>query len=273
MKDRRRISILLIPPGGAGRREINMGVGTFRSLVVLMFVSVVLAVFGLFSVWKLLQYRSTITSLRFENVYLRDENSKIPKLAETLDRIKVINQRLKQMLGERVKPAESFRFTVRTSFEESAESLNQQLSPGFEEIEWAILRQKELSRYVPSIWPVKGWVTAEFEERARPVGRKHIGIDIAAPYSSVVNVTADGVIEFSGYDSDLGNLIVVRHGQRFMTKYGHNSSFLVQEGKVVKRGQPIALVGSTGKSTASHLHYEVWMDGKPVNPRDFLIGE
>jgi murein DD-endopeptidase MepM/ murein hydrolase activator NlpD len=222
---------------------------------------------------KLLQYRYIIKSLRSENTYLRDENSKIPRLASTVERIKVIDRRLKQMLGSGVEATKNFRFTVKTSFEGSSEVPSQPIDSEFEEIEWAVLRQRALSHYIPSIWPVKGWVTAEFEESSKSLGKRHIGIDIAAPRNEAVKATADGVVESSGYDSDLGNMIVLKHGRRFMTRYGHNSSVLVNVGEFVKRGQPIALVGSTGKSTASHLHYEVWKDDEPVNPRDFMIGE
>jgi len=273
MKNKKRISILFVPSDGSGGREINLGWGLFRALVALMALSIVLAIFSVISVWKLWEYRTTIATLRSENAYLKDENAKIAKLAETLDKIKAIDHRLREMLGKRVRPVESPRFTVKASFEGYSEPLGRPVDSSFDEIEWAILRQRELSRYIPSIWPVKGWVTAEFEEKARPFKKRHVGIDIAAPRSSIVVATADGVVEFAGYDSELGNLVVIRHGGRFMTRYGHNSRILVRSGEIVKRGQPIALVGSTGKSTACHLHYEVWKNGKPVNPRDFMLRE
>ena len=82
--------------------------------------------------------------------------------------------------------------------------------------------------------------------------------------------SGDGIVIFSDWDQDLGWLVVVEHGYGFTTRYGHNSSLRVDLGDRIHRGQIIALVGNTGRSTAPHLHYEVWMHGSPVNPRIYL---
>ncbi len=115
-------------------------------------------------------------------------------------------------------------------------------------------RQLTLFRSTPSIWPVRGWVTREFQNTRDPVMRRHFGMDFAA---------REG-------DQDLGWLVEVEHGYGFTTRYGHNSSLRVERGQRIRRGQIIALVGSTGRSSAPHLHYEVWKDNTSVNPRNYL---
>ncbi len=126
----------------------------------------------------------------------------------------------------------------------------------------------------PSLWPVRGWLTSGFGYRYSPWGggvRMHKGLDIAAPIGSEVHAPSDGVVVFSGSKGGYGNAIVLDHGYGVTTLYGHNSSLFVSEGDVVKRGQKIAAVGSTGSSTGPHLHYEVHVDGIPTDPMNYIL--
>jgi peptidase, M23 family len=127
----------------------------------------------------------------------------------------------------------------------------------------------------PSIWPSKGVITSPFGSRVDPVtgaiGAFHEGIDIADDYGSQIVATAAGVVTFAGYTSGgYGNLVEIDHGNGFVTRYGHNSAVLVTVGMSVKQGQTIALMGSTGKSTGAHVHYEVRLNNTPVDPMIFL---
>ncbi|NLV24249.1 MAG: M23 family metallopeptidase [Deltaproteobacteria bacterium] len=125
----------------------------------------------------------------------------------------------------------------------------------------------------PSGWPVRGRVSSHFGVRKSPFsGRQifHEGIDIAAPAGTPVFASAKGTVSTASYAAGYGNLIVIDHGNGYQTAYGHNSKIFVKVGQQVKKGQKIAAVGSTGRSTGPHLHYEVRLHGKPVNPRKFL---
>lgn len=133
-------------------------------------------------------------------------------------------------------------------------------------------RQQTLFRSTPSAWPVHGWVTSEFKRQSDPLRRQHLGLDIAARRGAPVQAPADGVVVESGWDRDLGWLIVVEHGYGFTTRYGHNASVTVERGDRIRRGQIIALVGSSGRSSAPHLHYEVWKHGVPIDPLSYLPG-
>ena len=127
-----------------------------------------------------------------------------------------------------------------------------------------------LFRYVPSIWPVAGWVTREFQTADDPIAPTHFGLDVAARESMPVVSTADGIVTYADWDQNLGWLVEIDHGYDMSTRYGHNARLRVDRGQAVRRGQIIALVGNTGRSTAPHLHYEVWKDDGPVDPRGYL---
>lgn len=125
----------------------------------------------------------------------------------------------------------------------------------------------------PTLWPVRGWVTSLFGPREAPMpgaSTWHEGLDISADYGEDVLAAADGVVAFAGWSNGYGQLVTVDHGFGFVTRYGHNSELLVQEGDRVVRGEVIAQVGSTGRSTGPHVHYEVHRHGVPVNPYRYL---
>lgn len=134
-------------------------------------------------------------------------------------------------------------------------------------------RQSLLSS-TPSIWPAKGWVTSGFGYRKSPytgVREMHEGLDIAARIHSKVVAPADGIVIRSGRNAFLGVMIEIDHGYGVVSRYGHNSKNLVNVGDRVKRGQIIAYVGNTGRSTGPHLHYEVLLNGIPVNPMRYVF--
>jgi len=134
--------------------------------------------------------------------------------------------------------------------------------------------QKSMLSCTPSIWPVKGWVNNGFGFRKSPfTGERefHKGLDIAAKKGSPVIAPADGYISATGKDYSFGNYITVSHGYGYKTRYGHLSKISVKKGQEVKRGDTIGLVGSTGRSTGSHLHYEVFVEGIQVNPKRYII--
>lgn len=131
-----------------------------------------------------------------------------------------------------------------------------------------------LANSTPSIWPVKGHITSTYGRRLDPFhgkGTFHRGIDISAPYGSAVLATADGFVSMTGWDAGLGNCVKILHGRNgFSTTYGHLKEYLVRPGQPVQRGELIGLVGSTGRTTGAHVHYEVSSRGLTVNPYRYL---
>lgn len=130
------------------------------------------------------------------------------------------------------------------------------------------------SRHIPSIYPVTGRLTDAFGSRTNPFGGKnsefHPGFDIAAPTGTSVAATADGTVIFAGWQRGYGNVVMTDHGHGLTTRYGHLSKISALLGQSVVRGDEIGKVGSTGRATGAHLHYEVRLNNQPVNPADYL---
>lgn len=143
----------------------------------------------------------------------------------------------------------------------------------------AILRGRERMSDVPAkavLWPVRGRVTSEFGDRSDPFHgdiRNHTGLDIDGEFGTPIVSSADGEIAFAGRDAGYGNLIVVDHGGGVQTFYAHLSALYVREGQRIRGGLVIGAMGSTGRSTGTHCHFEVRVHGRPVNPRRFLANE
>lgn len=135
-------------------------------------------------------------------------------------------------------------------------------------------KKRSLLSSIPSIYPVKGWVSSGYGYRVSPFTgerTRHRGMDIASAIGTPILAPADGVVIFSGRKENFGNFIMIAHGYGIVTRYGHNAHNLVQPGQKVKRGDQIGTVGASGRTTGPHLHYEVWVNGNPSNPRKFIL--
>jgi len=143
----------------------------------------------------------------------------------------------------------------------------------FKQITNKIEYERQLFRSTPLIWPANGYLTSHFGRRLSPfsgLADWHKGVDIAAPAGTPVRAAADGVVQLAGWAGGYGKIAVINHRHGYSTRYGHNRQILVKKGDKVKRGQIIALMGSTGNATGPHCHYEVWYLGRAVNPRRFM---
>lgn len=134
-------------------------------------------------------------------------------------------------------------------------------------------RKEALAAATPSIWPVPGWLASSFGNRSDPFSGAasfHPGIDISTDKGLPVFATADATVESASYAGDYGNLVVLRHGFGLVTRYGHLNNFAVKSGQTVKRGAVIGYVGTTGRTTGAHLHYEILANGQLLNPLQLL---
>lgn len=128
---------------------------------------------------------------------------------------------------------------------------------------------------MPSIMPTQGWLSSNFSAlRLHPIlniARPHEGIDVSAPYGTPIEAPGAGVVTGAGWETGYGNTVTIDHGFGIVTKFAHASKLLVHKGQRVRRGDRIALVGSTGLAVAPHLHYEVHVNGRPVNPLRYVL--
>ncbi|UCD20321.1 MAG: M23 family metallopeptidase [candidate division WOR-3 bacterium] len=184
--------------------------------------------------------------LRRRNAELEEEFSKIEEIRENLRLAEANNQRIKVMLGIEKTP-------------ELVEPVVTETRPHYTDIE--VL--KEIPENIPSLLPTMGQISRDF-------GPGHFGIDIAAAQFSPVISAASGIVEGTGWDSLYGNYVVIEHNRNYSTFYGHLNSIDVLDGVRVTAGQVIGTVGSTGRSTSSHLHYEVRFRYEPVDPMGYI---
>lgn len=144
----------------------------------------------------------------------------------------------------------------------------------FLELDEFFKEQSSLLSHTPSIWPTRGWVTSTFGYRRSPftgLREMHEGLDVASQLNAPIISPANGIVVRVGYHRGFGNLVELDHGYGVVTRFGHNSKNLVKIGQKVKRGDVIAMVGSTGRSTGPHVHYEVLLNGVPVNPYRYIL--
>ena len=128
--------------------------------------------------------------------------------------------------------------------------------------------------HTPSVWPTKGWVSSRFGYRISPFTSErefHKGLDISTRKKSPVIAPSDGIVSSVRWDHGYGKLLSISHGYGVKTRYAHLDEVLVKQGQYVKRGQKIALVGDTGRTTGPHLHYEVHLNEVPVNPLRYIL--
>ncbi|MEO1654946.1 MAG: M23 family metallopeptidase, partial [Bacteroidota bacterium] len=151
-------------------------------------------------------------------------------------------------------------------------------SKSYDEISKLVKNKSKMLAHMPAIQPISNKdltrLTSGFGMRIHPiykVGQFHPGIDFAAPQGTPIYATGDGVVEKAQYEAGFGNHVVIDHGYSYQTLYAHMVKFIVKKGQKIKRGQCIGYVGTTGLSTAPHVHYEVQYKKEPVNPVYFFF--
>ena len=234
--------------------------------------------------------------LRVQNESLQQKartyEQNVGKLQEKVISLQKTVDKLGVMAGlDQVPPSESAKIAG-VGGAASSESTAPSLDPGFslrtmerdvqdlaqrsEKLESFYKDQKILLASTPSIWPVRGYLSSRFGNRLDPFTGQpdfHSGIDISTPLGTKVMAPADGVVVACAEKGAYGNSIIIDHGNGMVTRYGHLASYAVRPGRRVKRGEVIGYVGSTGRSQAPHLHYEVWVREQAQNPIHFILDE
>jgi murein DD-endopeptidase MepM/ murein hydrolase activator NlpD len=151
------------------------------------------------------------------------------------------------------------------------------LAASFAEVSGALAHNTEKMSRIPSIMPTAGWLSSNFSlSRFHPIlhyARPHEGIDVSAPMGAPIVAPAGGIVRLVTWETGYGNVLEIDHGDGIVTKYAHCSKIVVRAGQHVKRGQIIANVGSTGLSTGPHVHYEIHVNGKVVDPLTYVLPE
>jgi murein DD-endopeptidase MepM/ murein hydrolase activator NlpD len=264
------VSIMMVPHDS--KKSINIKVPSIG-----IFISVFLWLAGSFYLGSL-----AIDAFEYQRMKLMVDqyNSQFTELKPTILMLKKAETEFKSLLSRGGKKEILENVSDNKESEDSGsvdmDSLKEEIKKSAESI--ASVReffreQRDIYLSTPTGWPVSGRITSPFGNRQSPRGggaQFHTGMDISIPSGTPVKATADGVVSFSGWLAGNGNLVVLEHGFGYSTCFAHNKSTVVKVGQKVKRGEVIAYSGSTGNSTGPHVHYEVWKNGKAVNPRTFL---
>jgi murein DD-endopeptidase MepM/ murein hydrolase activator NlpD len=262
------VTIMLIPHSKS--RPVN-----FKVPFIGMFTTLVLCCFGTV-------YVLSIAVDTFEYYRMKDKlnyySRQFLELNKTMTALKKAENEFKRLFS--LKSREKVLENLDTSDSGSIdmENLKQQIKSTVEsvgEIKDYLRIQRDIYVATPKGSPVVGMISSHYGQREHPKSGEedfHSGIDISSSPGNPVKATADGIVSFSGWSGGSGNLVVLEHGHGFSTFYAHNRSIPVKVANKVKRGDIIGYVGSTGNSTGPHVHYEIWKDGKPIDPVNYLKG-
>jgi len=142
-------------------------------------------------------------------------------------------------------------------------------------VQLSAAEKREIYEYTPTIWPVRGYVSSKFGYRISPFNNLqefHEGIDITAPFGAQINAAASGVVLFAGPKPGYGFMLIIQHKYGYATAYAHCAKLFVKEGQHIKKGDVIAAVGNTGRSSGPHLHYEIRANGILIDPELYMVG-
>ena len=298
----KKINIVIMPEGARRVRQLKVP----KILFLLVFPLMIGA--ALVLAWIIKDYQSVRTDIP-RLAYLQNENSQQrEQIASLTDKIRIIQKKLTE-LNEfdrklrtmvNLEPKRETPHFVgmggsdpsSSSSRAAAEKLNRKIvrnmHRSLDEIENEISvqvgertellsflnKQKTLLASSPSIWPTKGWISSDFGYRLSPFTNEkefHKGIDICNKKGAPIISPADGVVSSIENDVGYGRILTINHGYGIVTKYAHLDKVSVKKGQPVKRGQEVALVGTTGRTTGPHLHYEVHLNGVPVNPLRYIL--
>lgn len=263
------ISIMVVPEDGTGVRKWRITGKRFLFFKISFIITCVFVLFGFASMVGLGFMYSKLKEYKLYNSQLLQATSKLNTIASRLERYEERERKLRTIIGSDFQLPAAMNAEDAVPDEQLAYSSSDTETDEFGQL---LKRQEDRMRRVPSIWPVNAWQISKKFENAGNRRLDHHGIDILAPRKSSVFATADGRVVFAGFDTRLGLLVIINHGDNgWVTKYGHNESLLVREGEYVRKSQRIAIFGGSDKSsTGAHLHYGMFYNGQPVNPLESL---
>jgi murein DD-endopeptidase MepM/ murein hydrolase activator NlpD len=300
---KRRWTVVLVPHSAEPSKIVEVSYGVLKGLAAgVGLVAVVALLLGYAAVARTTDLSRSVR-LRQENIRLEQQlgelNGRLTTLADTLSRIAQRDARIRVLAnldpidpqvqaagiggpseagpaGVAESPAIRQSHEIRVDLNALIRRANL-LASSFREATDSLATHSARLAATPSIMPTQGWLTSAFSSmRTHPIlhiARPHEGIDVTAPMGTPIEAPAAGVVIESGWESGYGNTITIDHGYGIVTKFAHTSKILVREGQRVSRGQRIALVGNSGLATGPHLHYEVHVNGRPVDPLRYVLPE
>jgi murein DD-endopeptidase MepM/ murein hydrolase activator NlpD len=249
--EHKRITIIITSGKGGWTYSASMSralawTAAFAIVLIILGLVVTLALYG-----RVAALASRAGSLERENVLLKTQNERVADLASEVDRLRTFEAKILSIMGIDTLNVQRGSLDDAFRVQRLADSLDLNQGP------------------VQFQWPARGVISRGYKS-GPGTGSPHFGLDIAGDSGSPVVAALSGYVAFAGVDSVFGKMIVLDHGNGLSTLYGHNSKLLVKEGDMVEGGQLIARLGSTGRSSAPHLHFEVRVGGTAIDPLKYL---
>ena len=295
MPSQRRWTLMLVPDGCGNARTLSFTErAARRTLAVASGISIVALIGSGVFVGRLsarVTHGSTLVGAESANAL----GARLDSLADTISALARRDEQIRLLAGlpssNDMDDAESLRGTLTGSGGTAMGALALDAKPdvgrmirranllaaSFAEVSDTLAKNVEKLRSIPSIMPTAGWLSSAFSRsRFHPIlhhARPHEGIDVAAPMGAPIVAPAAGTVTLVARQNGYGNVVEIDHGNGIVTKYAHCSRIVVKQGQRVQRGQVVANVGSTGLATGPHLHYEIHVHGKVVNPLTYVLPE
>ena len=286
-KHRHSYRILVIPDDKDEPKAFSVSLQRLRLLKVLAVVLALHMIVGLvfyYQSYRLYKQNATLSEV---NRHLEENNLRINKLYADFQNLEAHQEKIRKALGlgnigsgrptsDIIIPEELSQVTFQTT--NYADTRPERRREASDELRDRMIFLKstanplhDLYANVPTLLPVDGILSADYENRSNAPPQQHRGIDIAADMGKIIRASADGVVLFAGFTWDLGNMMIIYHGGGFYTYYGHAQQLLLTRGSMVKKGEAIGLVGNTGLSSAPHLHFEIWQNGISLDPKEYIL--
>jgi murein DD-endopeptidase MepM/ murein hydrolase activator NlpD len=286
LKSRRKriFSLIFVPDQEKDPKSISMSYGKGMLLLAALSLLAVHILMGGINYFRVAKLTADKHSLLRENADFRERNKRIDQIAKEFNEIRKTDEKIRKAFGatlgvgeqpnpksESDKAPTSPKSGSAAVAEVPAEQSESKLS-GSSAMYFVSKKEADFfnPENLPTLLPLNGVMTTHFRDGGMLLGRSHWGIDIAAQKGTAIQAAGSGVVLLADWTPDFGYMVIVSHGMGFTSYYGHTMQVLVEQGAVIKKGQVIALVGSSGISSAPHLHFEIWKNGKPINPEDFL---
>lgn len=301
--NKRYFTLFVLKNDASRARQVKVPVGLFKGAAAVLTAFIFIFAFVIYDYARLKGDTAELYSLRKENtsqkIELQSFSAKIKDLETQFAKLSLFDKKLRIIANLEVPKGQSEQLmgmggpspedeeyfgTAGSRVDELVGRMRSEISTledrakmqenSFTELQDSLAKQSTMLASTPSIWPSRGWVTSVYGQRVSPFTgflQQHSGIDIANRMGTPIVAPATGIVIQAGRDTGLGKMVAISHGYGIKTVYGHLSEIFVKVGQKVKRGDKIAAMGSTGRSTGPHLHYEVSLNGMSVNPSKYIL--
>lgn len=283
---RKYLSLIFVPDQEQDPKSISMSYHKGRIILAVLVILIFHCIFGGVGYYRVYRLGKLTSALQNENKELKVRNKKIEEIAEQFEMIRLQDEQIRRAFGTQLGIQESSDLDLAMMNDQVVAYNSSLMAKNVETPSFETNRQPVQNglyfltegtgeyydpEYLPTRLPVNGYLTTRFQEGGWFVGRSHLGIDIAAQKGTSIRAAGTGTVIFADWTPDFGNLVVIAHGNGLFSYYGHAMRLLVLQGTKIERGDVIALVGSSGISSAPHLHFEIWKNGKALDPEKFIF--